>query len=501
AMHVGVPLASITPAYSLISTDYAKLKHVLGLLTPGLIYADDGAAFAKALAAAAPEAAELVVRQNPPEGRPTTLFETLAATEATDAVEAAAARVGPDTVARIMFTSGSTGFPKGVTYTQRILTSNQQMFNDVMPGMEDTPPLLIDWLPWHHTSGGIQILGMILYNGGSLYIDDGRPMPGAIDATIANLREIAPTTYFTVPRGYVEMIRHLRAEPAFRDHFFSRVAMLYYSGAPLPDRVIHDLDELSIAAYGVKIPMISGYGATETGPLCLCANWLTDKSGLAGLPVPGVELKLAPYGDKYEARLKGPGVMPGYWRQDELTRAAFDEEGFYKLGDALAFVDPDDPTQGLTFNGRIAEDFKLTTGTWVNAAILRAQMIEAASPCVAEVVLAGEGRAELAALIFPNLFELCRLADLPDDADRAAVLGDPRVRGLFQEVLDRLARKATGSSQRIVRAALMVEPPSGPAGELTDKGSINQKAVLANRKAIVEALYTDDPPEWVLVAR
>ena len=326
-------------------------------------------------------------------------------------------------------------------------------------------------------------------------------MPGGIDKTVANLREIAPTAYFTVPRGYVELIRHLEADASFRDQFFARIGMFYYSGVALPDHVVHQLNALSTAAYGERIAMISGYGATEIGPLGLCANWHTERSGLAGLPVPGVELKLTPYGGKYEACIKSPGVTPGYWRQPELTAAAFDEEGFYKMGDALSFVDPQDPAQGLAFDGRITEDFKLTTGTWVNSAAIRGGLVDAASPFILDVVLAGEARDELAALIFPNLADLCRHADLPDHADRAAVLGDPRVRGLFQEVLDRLAAKATGSSQRIARAALMVEPPSAAAGELTDKGSINQKAVLGHRKQIVDALYADDLADWVLVVR
>jgi len=500
AMHVGVPYASLTPAYSLLSTDFAKLKQLTALLTPGLVYAEDGEAFASAIEAAVPPDVEVVVRRSPPPGRTATLFDDLAATQATGAVEAAAAKVGPDTIAKILFTSGSTGTPKGVINTQGMLCSNQRMFNAVLPGMEDQPQVLIDWLPWHHASGGNQILGIILYNGGSLYIDDGRPMAGAFDQTIANLREIAPTTYFTVPKGYVELIRHLKADAAFRDHFFSRVGMFYYSGAALPDHVIHELNELSTAAYGERMVMISGYGATEIGPLGLCANWHTERSGLAGLPVPGAELKLAPFGDKYEARMKGPGIMPGYWRSPELTRAAFDEEGWYRMGDALAFVDAEDPGQGLAFDGRIAEDFKLTTGTWVNVANLRGGLIDAASPLISDVVLAGAGRETLAALIFPNLVELAEAAGLPTDTERAALLADPRVRGLFQEVLDRLAAKATGSSQRIARGVLMLEPASAAAGEMTDKGTINQKALLANRKAMVDALYADPPPEWAIVA-
>jgi len=503
AMHVGIPFAPVSPAYSLASPDLARLRHVLSLLTPGLIFAQNGSAFARALTQAVPRETELVVQESPPSGRPATRFEELERVVESPALDAASERVGPDSVAKVLFTSGSTGFPKGVINTQRMLCANQQMFFEALPLTATEPPVLVDWLPWHHTSGSNQILGMTLYHGGTLYIDEGRPLPEAIGATVRNLREIAPTLYFTVPRGYAELVPHLKAERAFRERFFSRVRMFYYSGASLPQAVVAQLDEIALETCGERIPMLCGYGSTETAPFALCANWLTEGSGLAGLPVPGVELKLAPQGAKYEARVRGPNVTPGYWREAERTRAVFDEEGFLRTGDALSWVDERDPARGLAFDGRLAEDFKLTTGTWVSTGALRARLV-AASPLIQDAVITGEGRDEVGALIFPDL-GACRAAcgcgENHGRFDPHEILADPRVAEALQAALEGLAAESTGTSTFVARALILEEPPSSAAGEITDKGSINQRAVLAHRAARLEELYAEPASKAVHRAR
>jgi feruloyl-CoA synthase len=490
--HVGIPFAPITPAYSRLDPQLVRLRQVLATLAPRLVFAQDARDFAAALSIL-PAQTAIVVAGDPPAGGRATAFAELAGTTPGAAVAAANAAVSPDTIAKILFTSGSTGAPKGVITTHRMLCSNQQMFVQALPLIAGTPPVLLSWLPWHHTSGANQIFGLVLSHAGTLYIDEGRPVAGEMDATIAGLREIAPTLYFSVPRGFAELIPFLRRDAALRARFFSRLAMLYYSGAALPDAVVGELDALAVATCGERIPMLCGYGATEVAPLALIVNWHADRSGLAGLPVPGTELKLVPYGDKYEARVRGPNATPGYWRQDELSRALFDEEGFLRLGDALSFVDPADVSRGLAFDGRIAEDFKLSSGTWVNTGALRARLAAAIGPVLRDAAIAGEGRDAPAALIFPDpaaCAALCGTAD-PDH---------PLLRDHVQRALDALAAAATGSSTFVASAVLLREPPSAAAGEVTDKGSINQRAVLAVRRAIVDTLYADPPPFPVLRA-
>ncbi|HUN28135.1 MAG TPA: feruloyl-CoA synthase [Steroidobacteraceae bacterium] len=491
AMHVGIPFAPVSPAYSLAAEDLARLRHVLALMTPGLVFAQHGVTFERALLRAVDPDAEIVVAQAPVAGRATTAFAELLCERNLSEVEAASARVHGETVAKVLFTSGSTGVPKGVINTERMLCCNQQMFCEALPLVAAEPPVLVDWLPWHHTSGGNQILGLTLYHAGTLYIDAGRPLPEQIGATVRNLREIPPTLYFTVPRGYAELIPHLKSDRTFRERFFSRVRMFYYSGAPLADAVVAELDEIAAATCGERIPMICGYGATETAPFALCANWNAERSGLAGLPVPGVELKLVPHGGKLEARIRGPNVTPGYWREEVRTRAAFDAEGFLSTGDALSWVDPADHVRGLAFDGRLAEDFKLSTGTWVGTTALRARLLAEAHPVVQDVVIAGEGRDEVGALVFADV-AACRALGATDAE---------AVRARLQGALDRLAALSTGSSTYIARALLMEEPPSLAAGELTDKGSINQRAVVARRAALVEELYREPPSAHVCRAR
>jgi len=500
ALHVGVPYAPISPAYSLLSTDFAKLKLVLGLLTPGLVFAADGQRFGRAIAAAIARDTELVVTDKPPADRPATAFADLARTAATPAVDAAAARVEPDTIAKLLFTSGSTGVPKGVINTQRMLCSNQAQIRAGMPFLADEPPVIVDWLPWNHTFGGNHNMGLTLYNGGTLYIDDGKPLPGLFETSVRNLREVAPTLFFNVPKGYEMLVPYLETEPALRDTFFSRLRMTFYAAAGLSQYVWDSLDRLAVQACGERILMITGLGATETAPYAIGANWETGRSGHIGVPAPGLELKLVPSGDKLEARVRGPNIFPGYWRQPALTEAAFDEDGFWRMGDAVRFVDPAVPGKGLLFDGRLSEDFKLSSGTWVSVGPLRTAFMQHFAPLARDLVIAAPDRDDVAALIFPDL-EACRaLAGATGDLSAEALLALPAVRARFQDLLDGFAASATGSANRIVRALLCAVPPSLDSGEMTDKGSLNQRAVLANRAALVEALYADPPPADVLVA-
>jgi len=501
AMHVGVPYAPISPAYSLISTDHAKLRFILQLLTPGLVFAAHGERYAKAIAAAVAPDAELVVTEAPTAGRAATIFGALLDSSATAAVEHAHAATGPDTIAKILFTSGSTGQPKGVINTQRMLCSNQAMLAATLPYLKEVPPVIVDWLPWNHTFGGNHNIGLVLHNGGTLYIDDGKPLPEQFERTVRNLREIAPTVYFNVPRGFEELVPYLKREPALREKFFSRVGMLFYAGAGLSQPVWDAFDELAVQTCGERILWITGLGATETAPLATCANWEAGRSGMIGLPAVGQEMKLAPVGEKLEARFRGPNVSPGYWRQPELTRAAFDDEGYYRMGDAVRFADPDRPANGLMFDGRLAEDFKLSSGTWASVGPLRTRFIAAGVPLVQDVVVAGHDRDYIAVMVFARLDE-CRAfcPQLPKQASASEVLAEPAVLVRFQALLDQLAGAATGNATRIERALLLEVPPSIDANEITDKGSINQRAVLEHRAALVEELYAPRPSPRILCA-
>ena len=449
AMYAGVPYAPVSPAYSLVSADFAQLKHVMELVTPGLVYASDEAAFAKAVNAAAPRNADV-------------LFGSLSSLEADGA---GVANAGPDTIAKFLFTSGSTGKPKAVINTQRMWCSNQEMVRQVLSWMQDEPPLMVDWAPWHHTAGGNKDLGMVLYNGGTLYIDEGKPLPGAIEATVRNLREVAPNWYFTVPKGYEMLLPYLKSDASLAQRFFSRIKALWFAGAGVSQPVFDEYKALAFRTCGEDILFLTGLGSTETAPFTLARTWDTHDASNMGLPPPGVDIKLVPMEGKYEARVKGPHITPGYWRQGELTREAFDEEGYYRLGDAFAFADGD-PARGLLFRGRISEDFKLSSGTWVHVGSLRARFLNHFAPFARDVVIAGAGRSELGALVFP--------------------VGNP-------SRADWLARlktfESTGSSNRISRMLVLDEPPSLDAGEMTDKGSINQRAVLARRAQLVDELY------------
>ncbi len=502
ALHVGVPIAPISPAYSLMSKDYAKVKAIAGLLQPGLVYAADGAKFAGVLQAVDFGGAEIVLGANPPAGLQATAFADLRGMPGAE-VDRACAAVGPDTIAKFLFTSGSTGEPKGVINTQRMLCSNQQAISQLWPFLaqgENGPPVILDWLPWNHTFGGNHNFNMMLANGGTLYIDEGKPAPGLIEKTVANLREVSPTIYFNVPRGFDTLIPFLEQDAALRKNFFNELQLIFYAAAALPQNLWEKLEQLSVRERGKRTVLVSSWGATETAPMVTSVHYQIERAGVIGLPAPGTELKMVPNQGKLELRVRGPNVTPGYWKRPDLTREAFDEEGFYRIGDAGRFADPNDPVKGVEFDGRIAEDFKLMSGIWVHAGALRVKALALLAPVAQDIVVAGHDREEAGFLVFanpPGCRGLC--PDLPAEAPLEQVLADPRVAAQLREGLAKLKVAGGGSSTYATRALLMAEPPSIDANEITDKGYINQRAVLARRAALVERLYAE-PPDAAVIA-
>jgi feruloyl-CoA synthase len=503
AMFSGVLYAPIAPAYSLQAKDYSTLAQIFDRIRPGLVFAAEGAAFEPALSRVLPEDVELVVssfRPSAPAALRATPFAELEATRATSAVDEANARVGPDTILKVLFTSGSTGRPKGVINTQRMLCVNQEMMRMVMPFLAEEPPVLCDWLPWNHTAGGNHNFGLVLFNGGTMYIDEGRPIPSGIETTVRNLREIAATVHFTVPRTYEALMPYLREDEALRERFFSRLKLLFYAAAGLSQRFFDELSQMAVEACGEDVLWMTGFGSTETAPFALSTGLEGASSGVLGVPAPGMELKLAPVGTKIEARVRGPNITPGYFHDEALTAAAFDEEGFYRLGDAMRFLDPDDPAKGLIFDGRLAEDFKLSSGTWVSVGPLRARILARATGFAQDVVIAAPDRDFVGALIVPNLSACAGLCpDLGAGAPAGTIVNDARVRERFQAILDELARDGTGSSTFVARAILLDQPPSIDAREITDKGSLNQKMMLQNRSVLVDELYAQSSPRVLSV--
>jgi feruloyl-CoA synthase len=498
ALYAGIPFCPVSPAYSLISKDYGKLAYLIKLLTPGLVFADDATKFADALRANVPTATEIVTSRGEVSGRSVTRLADLLATCERPDLDATHDAIGPDTIAKFLLTSGSTGNPKAVINTQRMISANQVMLRETLAFLKDEPPVIVDWLPWNHTFGGNHNIGLTLFNGGSMYLDEGKPMPGGIEETVRNLREISPTVYFNVPKGYESLLPYLRDDKALRQKFFACLHAMFFSGAALSPYVWNSLDELAVQETGYRVPMLTGLGATETSPFFMSVTPATSRSGHVGLPVSGNDAKLIPNNGKLEVRAKGPNVTPGYWRQPELTAKAFDEEGFYIFGDAIKPVDPDDFHAGFDFDGRISEDFKLGSGTWVSVGPLRARFIAACAPLVRDVVIAGINRDELSALVALDL-DGCRVVNpaLPS-GDFTAAASDPIVRQAFAERLKQFATEATGSSTRITRAMLLDTPLSIDRGEVTDKGSINQRAVLEHRAGLIDALYSPTPDSHVI---
>lgn len=497
AMHVGIPVVPVSPAYSLVSTDHAKLRYIADLVRPGLVYASDGERFAKAFNI--PELARVEVSASVGVSAGMTSFASLSATSVTPDVDREFAALRPHTVAKILFTSGSTAFPKGVINTQRMMCANQQASFQCWPFLGDKHPILVDWLPWNHTFGGNYNFNLILRHGGTLYIDEGKPLPGLIEKTVANLRDVSPTIYFNVPRGYDMLIPYIESDPVLRDRFFRNLDMIFYAGAALPQTLWERLETLSMKAKGHRVRMVSSWGSTETAPMVTTVHYDIDRAGNIGLPMPGCEVKMVPNGGKLELRIKGTWITPGYFRRDDLTQEAFDEDGFYMIGDAGRLTDPNDPSKGIIFDGRVAEDFKLMSGTWVPVGAVRLAAIEAASPILQDAVITGHDREDVGLLGFPSLPGCLKLCpDLPSNTPLADIICRPEIRRHMANALKALSSHNQGSSHRISRAILMIEPPSIDANEITDKGYINQRAVLQRRAALVEKLHAAQPDSGVI---
>jgi feruloyl-CoA synthase len=492
----GVPVVPVSPAYSLMSQDYGKVKHIAALVKPGLVYAADAGPFGGVLSAVDFGGAEIVLSK----GTGATPFRELLETAATGAVDDALAGVGPDSLAKVLFTSGSTAMPKGVLNTHGMLVANQQSLAQIWPFMAETPPVLVDWLPWNHTFGGNHNFNLILKRGGTLYIDAGRPAPPLMPITVRNLTEVAPTVYFNVPAGYGALLPFLERDEQLRARFFERLDLIFYAAAALPQDLWTRLEAVSEVARGEATMMTSSWGLTETSPLATAAHFPIDRAGVIGVPVPGVEIKLTPVEGKLEMRVKGPNVTRGYFGQPELTAKAFDEDGWYRTGDAGRLEDEDDPNKGLVFDGRVVEDFKLTTGTFVSVGNLRIAALAAASPLLMDAVVCGHDRDYVSLLAWPNLGAAKELAGEPD-ASPEELVRSPKLAEFVRERLIAYNRTNPASSTRVERVILLAEPPSLDANEITDKGYVNQRAALERRAVHVAALFAETPGEEVIICR
>ncbi|MGR3780060.1 MAG: feruloyl-CoA synthase [Albimonas sp.] len=494
AQYVGVPTSPLAEQYSLIEEAQPRLDYAIRKLAPAMVFVSDAARYASALARPVFEGVEIVAVA--PEGapRPVAPFADLLAGDPGAALEAAHARVGPDTIAKILFTSGSSSDPKGVLTTQRMMCANQAQMLSVLPFLKDRPQRIVDWLPWNHVFGGSHNINMMLALGGTMSIDHGRPTAADFATSAANIRARGGTISFNVPVGFSMLVQAMEADRELREAYFRDLDLIFYAGASLPQAVWTRLEEMAREVRGRLPLMITSWGMTETAPAAIMLHEPIGRSGVIGVPLPGVEAKLIPDAEmRCELRVKGPNVMPGYHRDPERTAAAFDEDGFLITGDAVRFVDPDDPARGLTFDGRVAEDFKLTTGAWVQSGRLRMEALDALRGLVQDVVICGHDRGEIGLLIFPR----------PDRAAEATTsqgaLIDAHLQAEIEAVLDRLAGAATGSSRRISRALVLAEPPSLKDGEITDKGSLNPRRILTRRAALLERLYDNEDPALIRV--
>jgi feruloyl-CoA synthase len=500
AMYVGVPFCAVSPPYSLVSQDFDKLRHVVATLTPGLVYASDWERYGRAIEAVVPRDTPIVLNRCAGVAWPQAIdFKDLDATQATAEVDRAMLATGPDTLVKFLFTSGSTKLPKAVINTQRMLCANQQQMRQSMPCITLDPLVLVDWMPWNHTAGGNHNFFMVLFNGGTLYIDDGKPTAALGGETLRNLREVAPTWYFNVPIGFEMIVNAMQTDPQLRRNFLSRVHQLYYAGAGLAQPIWDKLYAAAEQEFGERIVMTAGLGMTESCPFALFVTTPHSQAGDIGLPAAGLELKLVPSDDKCEIRYRGPNITPGYWRNPEETLAAFDEEGFFCTGDAVRWIDEANPHVGLRFDGRIAEDFKLTTGTFVSVGPLRSKIIALGAPYVQDAVITGLNKKELGAMLIPTL-ALRDLALVAKNADMQTVVSSAGVQDWLRTLVNTLSATGTGSANRISRALILIEPASIDKGEVTDKGSINQRAMLKHRDHLVEALHHGSAPNMVIAS-
>ena len=495
ADYAGVPIAPVSPAYSLMSSDFARLRGVCELVQPGAVFVQDAARFSRALPMVGLPPGRVIAAV--PDRAGQVRLDDLAGGIDAAALAAAHGRITPEAIARIYFTSGSTGVPKGVPNSYRMLTASQMMsvqlrFPDPDP---DRRSVYLDWLPWHHAFGGVANLNRLLRFGGTLYIDDGRPVPGQFDATVRNLRQVLPTSPSNVPAGYAMLAGELERDPELARRYFGSVESMGYGGASLPRELWERIERLAVRAVGHKIAFLTGYGSTETAAVGISFNWAADDIGNIGLPIPGCDVKLVRHDDRYEVRMRGPHVFSGYLNRPDLTAQAFDDEGFYSMGDAVRLADPQVPVKGLRFVGRLAEDFKLASGTWVRTGAVRMAIITQCSPLLRDAVICGQDRDFVAVLAWPDE-RACRaldpaLSDLP--------LADLIAHPLLIDALARRLRNdhADGSSQRIERLLLMAEPASIDANEIADKGYVNQSATRNRRAALVEVLYAEPPPAQV----
>ncbi len=489
----GIPVAPISVAYSLQSQDHGKLKYVTQLLTPGLIYVSDTGPFAKALAAIANSGAEVIASRNTSNLAGALLLEDLNKTKPTRAADEAVAGIDGARIAKFLFTSGSTDMPKAVINTHRMLAANQESLAQIWPFLTEDELVLVDWLPWSHTFGGNHNFNLALRHAGTFYIDAGKPVPTLVEQTIRNLAEVSPTVYFNVPAGYAAILPFLENDVALAKTFFAKLRMIFYAAAALPQDLWTRLEAVSVRATGQRVPMTSSWGATETAPAVTAAHFPLERAGVIGIPIPGVDLKLVPTDERWEVRVKGPNVTPGYWRSPALTKAAFDEDGYYRIGDAVRFADPDNPAAGLIYSGRLTEEFKLTTGTWVQVGALRVGLLSAMSPAVQDAVIAGEGHDHVCIMAWLNLAG-CRQVLGEGAPDGAAELSrHPEIHRYLRDALRRWNTQYTGQSTRIRRAMLLTGAPSIDANEITDKGYINQRAALQHRKAELTRLFGSDP--------